>query len=314
MPSRATGAVIYTVLCVFITPLCAPQSEARNEEASAPVNNLAECKKKYDGSATGSRALQKVVADWKQKGAQKPRVVGGTPATIQDNPWQVAILAERVPENLSAQFCGGSIVGRRWVVTAAHCVDNGTNAADISVLEGTASLENNKSRVSADQVIVHCNWNPLNNNDSDIALIHVRADLASKSIDAIGPDEAGIASGVLLRVSGWGLLSLENDTRTASLYAAEVPYVPTSTCTQNKSYPGANQITVNMICAGKEGKDTCAGDSGGPASVEINGQRKLVGIASWGDGCGDVNKPGVYTRLSQFRTWVKVVSGGQVAW
>jgi secreted trypsin-like serine protease len=208
--------IIYSGVCFINTFFCAMQSYGQTGAGSAPVTNQAACKKTYDSSAKGSKALQTIVAESK-KGPQAPRVIGGSPASIEDNPWQVAVLAAQVPNNFSAQFCGGAIIAKRWVVTAAHCVDDGTKAADISILEGAASLKSNKSRVSADQIIVHCNWNPLDN-DSDIALIHVTADLRSKSIDAIDSDEAGIAIGVLFRVSGWGLLSLENDTRTDSLH------------------------------------------------------------------------------------------------
>ncbi|WP_433968307.1 S1 family peptidase [Tunturiibacter gelidiferens] len=312
MSRRTTRPVAYLVTCVLASQFCFTQRTGLAQADSKADQNQGSCRKQYDISAKGSGALQKVIAVWNATGTeQEQRIIGGQPAKIEDNPWQVAILASHVPDNWAAQFCGGSIIAKRWVLTAAHCVDEGTKAADISVLEGTASLKGKKNRVPVDQVAVHCNWNPLNH-DSDIALLHVKSDLAGTPIDAIGADETGIVGGVLLRVSGWGLLSITEDIRTDVLYQTEVPYVPKSSCTQNKSYPG--EITDNMLCAGREGKDTCTGDSGGPASIVVNGQRKLVGIVSWGEGCGDVNKPGVYTRVSIFRPWVKSISANEVKW
>jgi len=270
------------------------------------------CIMHYAPPANGSRALKKIVSDWKQNQNQQPRVIGGHKAAISDNPWQVAILAAVVPKNNSAQFCGGSAISSRWVITAAHCVDDGTKPSDLSILEGTASLLDTTPRLAVDQVVVHCEWTAMNH-DSDIALLHLSSDLKSTPIVSVGLDEAGLADGVMVRVSGWGLLSPDEDVRTDDLYAADVPYVLSQTCSQNKSY-GPNKVTANMLCAGKEGQDTCTGDSGGPATISINGLRVLVGIASWGDGCGVVDKPGVYTRVSRFRPWVANVTNNEVRW
>ncbi|XP_070986130.1 trypsin-3-like [Oncorhynchus clarkii lewisi] len=83
-----------------------------------------------------------------------------------------------------------------------------------------------------------------------------------------------------------------------TLRCLDLPILSSSSC--NSAYPG--QITSNMFCAGfmEGGKDSCQGDSGGP--VVCNGQ--LQGVVSWGYGCAQRNKPGVYTKVCNYKSWI----------
>ena len=85
-----------------------------------------------------------------------------------------------------------------------------------------------------------------------------------------------------------------------------VPILSNQQCRKTAYKP--SRITDNMMCAGfteNGGKDACQGDSGGPLQVVDNKKSHIVGITSWGEGCGKPNYPGVYTRVNRFLTWIR---------
>lgn len=267
--------------------------------------------------AQGSARLLAAEQQWDDQVGIDQRIIGGTPVRIADNPWQVGILAARVPSNQVAQFCGGSIIAARWVVTAAHCVDKGTLPERIHILAGTDSLQTGGTRLAASRIIVHESWDPATSN-FDIALIEVASDLIATIVG--GAVVAGDTSAaeqpttLQVRVTGWGRTSKSTQIGSKTLQGIEIPYVARATCNRPPSYDGS--ITDNMICAGVAtgGVDSCQGDSGGPATAVVDGTRRLVGIVSWGQGCALRNKYGVYTNVSKFRTWVSDKTAGTVTW
>lgn len=91
------------------------------------------------------------------------------------------------------------------------------------------------------------------------------------------------------------------------LRAAIVPIANQDYC--NQQYGG--MITPRMICAGfKEGgKDSCQGDSGGPLVDKNRENAQLIGVVSWGNECALPNYPGVYSRVTSVRDWIREVSG-----
>lgn len=107
--------------------------------------------------------------------------------------------------------------------------------------------------------------------------------------------------GADLRVTGWGELWYGGD-QSSDLQQALVPLGDASSC--RGEYPHA--IDENMICAGlgEGGRDACRGDSGGPLVAEMAGAPVLVGVVSFGRGCGRAHALGVYTRVSSFRSWI----------
>lgn len=122
-------------------------------------------------------------------------------------------------------------------------------------------------------------------------------------IDYHGQDEF-LTEGDVLTVSGWGSTNNPNNNENL-LRAVDVPKVDLERCR-----PFFNDINLNvtndMICAGFDegGKDACFGDSGGPLISTNTKIRKLVGVVSWGVGCAQPNRPGVYARVASFSDWI----------
>lgn len=103
-----------------------------------------------------------------------------------------------------------------------------------------------------------------------------------------------------LRVSGWGT-TRESGADPTLLRAVSVPKVDRDTCNDRLRGTFLN-VTENMLCAGGvEGRDACAGDSGGPL---VNEDGLLVGVVSWGWGCAEAYRPGVYAAVAAISDWI----------
>jgi hypothetical protein len=236
--------------------------------------------------------------------APPDKIVGGVEATPGAWPWQARL-------SLGNYMCGGSLVAAQWVVTAAHCVyNNGVTTANSTAILGdhdrtvTESSEQSRGVI---QIIIHPNYNS-NTSDSDIALLKLASPVTLNTRVALVPmvtstDGALFAAGVNATVTGWGTTT-EGGSTPAKLRQVSVPIISNATCNSSVAYNG--QITANMMCAGyaSGGKDSCQGDSGGPFVVPNGSSWKLAGVVSWGDGCAQPNKYGVYTRLVNFISWV----------
>jgi secreted trypsin-like serine protease len=200
----------------------------------------------------------------------------------------------------------GSLIGSQWVITAAHCVYGQTAPEHLQVLTGTNFLNQGGEIHLVDRIIVNEQWNS-QTFDYDVALLHLHDTTKQKAIRLVTLDNSGNLArpGLIAIVSGWGLTQ-ETDNHTSNvLRNVSVQLVTKQDCSGPASYAGA--ITDRMICAGfaEKGKDACQSDSGGPLMVPDQlGSFALAGIVSWGEGCGNPGKYGVYTFVPAVRQWV----------
>ncbi|KAK7919567.1 hypothetical protein WMY93_010851 [Mugilogobius chulae] len=103
-------------------------------------------------------------------------------------------------------------------------------------------------------------------------------------------------------ISGWG--ATETQSFSSQLMNTNVYLISNEKCRAPHIY--GNILDDSMLCAGvlQGGIDACQGDSGGPLVCEQNGTHFITGVVSWGDGCGQKNKPGVYTNVLKFNDWI----------
>ncbi|XP_018541191.1 trypsin [Lates calcarifer] len=199
-------------------------------------------------------------------------------------------------------FCGGSLINKYWVITAAHC-NIGVNK--MMIVAGDYSLtiyEGTEQEIMPHLLVPHPEYNSHTDNN-DIMLIKLRAPVylnSYVSIALLPRQGATIAEGRMCRVSGWGYTSPSGGQIPSTLRTVKLPIVSTEKCNSSESFNG--NITENMICAGYStgGKDACQGDSGGPLVCE----GRVYGVVSWGRGCADAQFPGVYTAVSKYRRWI----------
>ncbi|MET7380395.1 serine protease [Streptomyces sp. NPDC005526] len=238
-------------------------------------------------------------------------VVGGTPVDVSVSPWAVALSSrDRFGGTRAGQFCGGVAIGRTTVLTAAHCMAEEVVGApptpDLKVITGRTDLLSDEGKeVSVRSVWINPNYDGATN-AGDFAVLSLDEPLPQSSVIAMaGPGDPAYTPGTGATVYGWG------DTTGGAAYphtlhAAGVHILSDARC--RRAYPGGVDGTYmpqTMLCAGEEagGKDACQGDSGGPLVAE----GRLVGLVSWGSGCGRAGSPGVYTRVSEV---VRTVSAG----
>ncbi|MCS0293602.1 S1 family peptidase [Vibrio alginolyticus] len=229
------------------------------------------------------------------------RIIGGEPANTSDWKFIASLVRKGQPTSIG-HFCGGSFLGGKYVLTAAHCVE-GLNADDIDIVLGLYD-QNNESqsqRIAVNNIYSHNEYNS-NTTNNDIALIELERNIDSATIDLATPELLNsVRVGDKLHVAGWGNTSTTDRIYPTVLQQVDLEYVDRATC---QNLPGNySNVSDDGICAGYYwgGKDSCQGDSGGPLIVDDNGINKLLGVVSWGDGCAQPNAYGVYANVAHFQ-------------
>ncbi|CAK1582644.1 unnamed protein product [Parnassius mnemosyne] len=247
---------------------------------------------------------------------QHGRIMGGDITKRNSRPFQVALYL-RVGTTGKLGFCGGSLVHREWVLTAAHCCFHEDHQVDhVQAILGAHSLydryENGRRVVNVDEIVVHPDWDA-STFSNDIALMRLANIIQiTDAIDTIRLPYLSISSynfaGMGAIASGWGIAA-EGVTFVSPTLREKLMTVMTDPVCNSSYY---NQLPENTVCGFSVAAGICKGDNGGPLTIFYNTTEEviLIGVASFvgAGGCSD-DLPSVFTRVQRYLPWISEVTG-----
>nr|XP_039264722.1 ovochymase-2-like [Styela clava] len=233
------------------------------------------------------------------------RIVGGNESIPNSWPWQVNLRNNRKP--ITRIVCGGTLISYSWIITAAHCTPHPVLyafAGDHLYIQTDYKMQIAKvlKKIVHDNYQVGATWN------NDIALLELERPFRFTEYvrpACVPTPDVEFEVGTKCYATGWGKQQEGSNVVTPTLREAPIPLLSREKC--GEIY--FTEFTENMFCAGylEGGIDACQGDSGGPLVCRQSGKFNwvLLGVTSWGWGCGRANYPGVYTRVNRYGEWIR---------
>uniref|UniRef100_A0A2K6Q8C7 Tissue-type plasminogen activator n=1 Tax=Rhinopithecus roxellana TaxID=61622 RepID=A0A2K6Q8C7_RHIRO len=248
------------------------------------------------------------------------RIKGGLFADIASHPWQAAIFAKHRRSPGERFLCGGILISSCWILSAAHCFQERFPPHHLTVILGRTYRVvpgEEEQKFEVEKYIVHKEFDD-DTYDNDIALLQLKSDLSHCAQESsmvrtvcLPPADLQLPDWTECELSGYGKHEALSPFYSERLKEAHVRLYPSSRCTSQHLLN--RTVTDNMLCAGDTRSsgpqanlhDACQGDSGGPLVCLNGGRMTLVGIISWGLGCGQKDVPGVYTKVTNYLDWIQ---------
>ncbi|EDW94705.1 serine protease 1 [Drosophila yakuba] len=232
------------------------------------------------------------------------RITNGENARTDQFPYQVGL---SLKIGSSSAWCGGSLIGNEWVLTAAHCTD-GVDSVEVYLGSTVRSSPKVKHHVTKSDIIIHADWNSrtLRNDISLIRIPHVDYSSAIHNVE-LPKHESHYASydGDEVIASGWGRTSDSTSAVAAHLQYAHMKVISNSEC--KRTYYSTIRDT-NICVSTPAAVSTCNGDSGGP--LVLASDKVQVGLTSFGSAAGcEKEYPAVFTRVTSYLDWIKEHTG-----
>ncbi|XP_044258983.1 serine protease snake-like [Tribolium madens] len=247
------------------------------------------------------------------------RIVGGVVSGRKEFPHMAFLGYETEDNEVIKWLCGGTIISDRFILTAAHCfvtsLRNGLTLKYVKIGVTNVNETDHKQELNVLQTIAHPDYKPpAKYNDIGLVKLEKPIELNSYARPACLYTEKSISveKGI---ATGWGFTSFASGSLSDQLNKVELVFVSNEFC--NMTYK--DLISRNLrrgvvddiqLCAGsgKDEKDTCQGDAGGPLQIyhegdDISCMYDIVGITSFGKACG--LGPGIYTRVSHYIKWIE---------